>query len=204
MLHELLANPIDNTIRCTPPGGRTEVEARRDGAAVRFAVADDGPGIAESERERVVERFVRGSKADSQGSGLGLAIAREIAALHGGALTLAASPHRRIPAACGSASPCPPPVRPPRAADPSSIFVARSSALALPGSRLLTHLRSRSLRMQAPTASQLRIAPRQSVSAIDFALRFAPRPHRQARRKFFSARANRGKIACKNDPMRST
>nr|WP_197414811.1 sensor histidine kinase [Lysobacter enzymogenes] len=93
LLHELLANPIDNAIRCTPPGGRIEVEARRDGAAVRFAVTDDGPGIAESERERVVERFVRGSKADSQGSGLGLAIAREIAALHGGALTLAASPH---------------------------------------------------------------------------------------------------------------
>lgn len=93
LLHELLANLIDNAIRYTPPGGRIEVEARRDGAAVRFAVTDDGPGIAESERERVVERFVRGSKADSQGSGLGLAIAREIAALHGGALTLAASPH---------------------------------------------------------------------------------------------------------------
>ena len=93
LLHELLANLIDNAIRYTPPGGRIEVEAQRRGDALRLAVSDDGPGIPEAERERVVERFRRGSKADSEGSGLGLAIAREIAALHGGALTLESSAH---------------------------------------------------------------------------------------------------------------
>lgn len=93
LLHELLANLIDNAIRYTAPGGRIEVEARRHGKALRFAVTDDGPGIPESERERVVERFCRGSKTDSEGSGLGLAIAREIATLHGGTLRLESSPH---------------------------------------------------------------------------------------------------------------
>lgn len=94
LLHELLANLIDNAIRYTPAGGRIDVEAQRRGDALRLTVTDDGPGIPESERERVVERFCRGSRADSEGSGLGLAIAREIAALHGGALTLETSPHR--------------------------------------------------------------------------------------------------------------
>ena len=49
---------------------------------------DDGPGIAPEDRERVLERFARGSRDDDEGSGLGLAIAVEVAELHGGRLTL--------------------------------------------------------------------------------------------------------------------
>ena len=48
-------------------------------------VVDGGPGIAEQERERVFERFWRGSDRGGQ-SGLGLAIARSIARRHGGDL----------------------------------------------------------------------------------------------------------------------
>lgn len=59
-----------------------------DGPVV--TVDDDGPGVAEHDRDRVLERFVAGER--SSGSGLGLAIAGEVAASHGGALTLETSP----------------------------------------------------------------------------------------------------------------
>jgi signal transduction histidine kinase len=66
----------------------------RDGAAV-LAVDDDGPGIPEADRERVLERFVRLDDArarDAGGSGLGLAIVAELVAAHGGAVSVACSP----------------------------------------------------------------------------------------------------------------
>lgn len=74
------------------------VHGRRDGVAgVRVlvdgpcvVVDDDGPGIPESERARLVRRFERGS--GSGGSGLGLAIARQVAVAHGGGVEIAASP----------------------------------------------------------------------------------------------------------------
>ena len=56
-------------------------------------VDDSGPGIPAAERERVFERFVRGSSAAPEtGSGLGLAIVRSIALRHGAALALTESP----------------------------------------------------------------------------------------------------------------
>jgi signal transduction histidine kinase len=68
--------------------------AERDGAAV-LVVDDDGPGIPEGDRERVLERFVRLDDArarDAGGSGLGLAIVAELVAAHGGAVGIADSP----------------------------------------------------------------------------------------------------------------
>ena len=52
-------------------------------------VEDDGPGIAEPERARVVERFYRIPGSAGHGSGLGLAIVSDVARLHGAELTLA-------------------------------------------------------------------------------------------------------------------
>ena len=54
-----------------------------------LTVADDGPGIAPEDRERIFERFSRldeARSADAGGSGLGLAIPRDIAVRHGGTL----------------------------------------------------------------------------------------------------------------------
>lgn len=66
----------------------------REGRAV-LTVDDDGAGVAEADRERVFERFVRLDEArarDSGGSGLGLAIVREIVRVHGGSVSITTSP----------------------------------------------------------------------------------------------------------------
>jgi two-component system sensor histidine kinase TctE len=78
LLGELVSNLLDNAIRYTQPGGSVTLRIREDGAAILLEVEDNGPGIAEAERERVFDRFYRAPGSDGDGSGLGLAIAREI------------------------------------------------------------------------------------------------------------------------------
>jgi signal transduction histidine kinase len=89
-LRILCANLVDNAIRYTPAGGHIEVRVHRNQGSAVLEVADDGPGISETERGRVFDRFYRGSDAPAGGSGLGLAIARQVADLHGGRIELAA------------------------------------------------------------------------------------------------------------------
>lgn len=90
MLREMLSNVIDNAIRYTPVGGRITVRVRpkRDTEEAWIEVEDTGPGIAPTERPKVVERFYRILGREGDGSGLGLAIVKEIATMHGGTLTL--------------------------------------------------------------------------------------------------------------------
>lgn len=92
LLSEMLVNLVDNAIRYTPAGGRIDVDVGRIGERVVFGVTDNGPGIPEAERQRVLKRFYRGIDAGAEGSGLGLAIAREIISLHGGRIDLATAP----------------------------------------------------------------------------------------------------------------
>lgn len=88
LLHELLANLLDNAIRFTPQAGQVTVRVTvRDAQAV-LAVEDTGPGIPEEERARIFDRFYQIPGRDSPGCGLGLAITREIATLHQAALYL--------------------------------------------------------------------------------------------------------------------
>jgi two-component system OmpR family sensor kinase len=84
----LAKNLLDNALRYTPEGGRVEVRVQRLADEAVLEVADDGPGIPPEERDRVFDRFFRGSEVEAPGSGLGLAIAREVAALHDGRLSL--------------------------------------------------------------------------------------------------------------------
>jgi two-component system sensor histidine kinase TctE len=80
MLHELVANLVDNGIRYAPRGG--VVTAAIDGGdqRVTLRIEDNGPGIPAEQRERVFERFYRLHDDGPGGSGLGLPIVREIAA----------------------------------------------------------------------------------------------------------------------------
>lgn len=65
------------------------ISARRDNGRIILEVADNGPGIPEADRERVLERFVRLEKSRTeQGSGLGLALVAAVAHMHKGKLRL--------------------------------------------------------------------------------------------------------------------
>jgi len=86
-VRELVMNLVDNAVRYTPVGGHVTVRVQ-NGSNVTLAVEDDGPGIAEAERERVFERFYRVLGTDASGSGLGLAIVREIAYTHNAKISL--------------------------------------------------------------------------------------------------------------------
>ena len=88
-IHQVVANLIDNAIRHSPPGGKVSVGARTNGA-IRIYVRDQGPGIPESERDRIFERFYRSDEARSGdgGSGLGLSIVRWIVDLHDGSIAI--------------------------------------------------------------------------------------------------------------------
>jgi two-component system, OmpR family, sensor kinase len=78
----LINNLLDNAIRHTPSGGRVDVTLSRDADGIALTVLDSGTGIAESEIERVCDRFYRCVGTPGQGSGLGLAIALRIAQRH--------------------------------------------------------------------------------------------------------------------------
>jgi len=96
----LLRNLVDNAIKYTPPGGvvtiRCGLRQGRSGPPRAYVeVEDDGPGVPEAERTRVLQRFYRVPGAGGEGTGLGLAIADEIARVHRAALTLGAGPQGR-------------------------------------------------------------------------------------------------------------
>jgi signal transduction histidine kinase len=96
-LAQILDNLIENAIRYSPPGTRivVSVEDREEPAIL---IADTGPGIPPEERERVFERFFRGSggRRSAAGTGLGLAIVAELADRWQGEVELLDGPGTRI------------------------------------------------------------------------------------------------------------
>ncbi|MDT9000869.1 ATP-binding protein [Paucibacter sp. APW11] len=87
-LQSIVQNLIDNALAYVPAGGHIELTLAVRGDGVELRVADDGPGIAAEERERVFERFHRGAGQQQPGSGLGLAIVRQAALRLGAQLHL--------------------------------------------------------------------------------------------------------------------
>lgn len=89
LLFQAIANLLDNAVKYAPPGGRVGVRVETGAGGPRVVVSDDGPGIPEADRGRVLERFVRLDSARSTpGSGLGLSLVAAIARLHGATLAL--------------------------------------------------------------------------------------------------------------------
>ncbi|MEA2419701.1 MAG: two-component system, OmpR family, sensor kinase, partial [Thermoleophilaceae bacterium] len=85
-LHRLAGNLVENALIHTAAGTPVTVSVRREGDSAVLEVADRGPGVPEVLRERVFERFARGSAdtARAGGSGLGLAIVKAVTDAHGG------------------------------------------------------------------------------------------------------------------------
>ena len=92
-LMSVFLNLLDNAIKYSPKNKVVSATLTVSGDVHRtalIAVKDSGPGIPESEQERIFTRFYRGSQSRSQtdGSGLGLAIAQRFVELHGGRIML--------------------------------------------------------------------------------------------------------------------
>lgn len=94
LISQALANLVDNAIKYGAPDDaamkrRIVIAARKNGNDAELSVADNGQGIAETDREHVLDRFVRLEKSrGSPGSGLGLSLVAAVSRLHGGKFRL--------------------------------------------------------------------------------------------------------------------
>ncbi len=86
LISRLIGNLLENAFKYG--GGRVRVVLRREGAAARLVVSDNGAGIPPEELEKIWNRFYRLEKSRSGGGlGLGLALVRQIADIHAARVT---------------------------------------------------------------------------------------------------------------------
>lgn len=91
MLREAFTNLLDNARKYAGDQQPVQIRiaSRSDGGRLQVDIADRGPGIPDLDKDRVVERFTRGSGGHAvAGSGLGLAIVKAVAEAHGASLAL--------------------------------------------------------------------------------------------------------------------
>jgi signal transduction histidine kinase len=90
LLAQALSNLIDNALKYAPQHGSIEVAVqRRDDLRAEISVSDNGPGIDDAEKTKVMQRFYRGDASrGTPGVGLGLSLVQAVAKLHGSALEL--------------------------------------------------------------------------------------------------------------------
>lgn len=90
LIAQALANLLDNAIKYTPPSGHVRVAVENTPSGVALVVSDNGPGIANDDRARALERFVRlEASRNSPGTGLGLSLVAAVARMHDAKLALA-------------------------------------------------------------------------------------------------------------------
>ena len=90
LLAQALSNLIDNALKYAPQRGSIEVAVqKRDEQRAEISVSDNGPGIDDAEKAKVMQRFYRGDASrGTPGVGLGLSLVQAVAKLHGSALEL--------------------------------------------------------------------------------------------------------------------
>lgn len=87
----VLDNLLSNAIDFSPDGAQIRLVASRPDACLRFECIDQGPGVAEEDKQRIFDPFVQGQRsapAQRQGSGVGLSIVRELVRAMGGKVSL--------------------------------------------------------------------------------------------------------------------
>ena len=95
LVHIALSNLVDNAVKHAKAGDITVAARLGPGGALELSVADEGPGLAPEEVQRIFERFERGRRSDqTRGFGLGLWVARRVAQLHGGDVRVDSTPGR--------------------------------------------------------------------------------------------------------------
>lgn len=83
-----LRNLVENAIRYCPSLSNINVNLQRVANGVQLQVEDNGPGIPEQLRARVLDRFFRNADTGEEGCGLGLSLVAQAVALHGGSIVL--------------------------------------------------------------------------------------------------------------------
>lgn len=85
LLTQSMANLVENAMRHTPPGTRIDVSVTLSDGRIDTVVADDGPGVPDTDLAMLSRRFFRAEQSrTSPGNGLGLALVSAVAELHGG------------------------------------------------------------------------------------------------------------------------
>lgn len=94
LLCRLLTILTENALGYGPKGTQVRLTLETSGRWVLLSVADHGPGVPDSEKERIFDRFYRGSQSrtDTNHFGLGLSVAKELVALHGGSIRVLDTP----------------------------------------------------------------------------------------------------------------
>lgn len=98
-LRVVLDNLLSNAIKFSPPGATIALTWKTEDGHVVLEVADQGPGVAAEDRERIFDPFYQGralGESAVKGSGLGLSIAREHVLAHGGRIELMPGPGARF------------------------------------------------------------------------------------------------------------
>jgi two-component system sensor histidine kinase KdpD len=93
LIEQVLVNILDNAAKHSPPGSKISLYSRREGDSLRVAIADQGAGIPEGDRERIFDKFYRiYSPHQVSGTGLGLSICKGIVEAHGGRIWVETRP----------------------------------------------------------------------------------------------------------------
>src|SRR2546430_14150690 len=83
LVERVVDNLVGNALKYAE--GAIDVAVRQNGSGAVLEVADEGPGLSAADRERIFQRFFRGSSAaGTEGLGLGLSLVAEVAKWHGG------------------------------------------------------------------------------------------------------------------------
>ncbi|MGV1788588.1 MULTISPECIES: sensor histidine kinase [Agrobacterium] len=89
LIRQMLTNLLANSMRHTPAGSAIALELAHRGKGMALTISDNGPGIPQAERFRVLERFYRLDKSrTTEGSGLGLSMVKAICELHDASIEL--------------------------------------------------------------------------------------------------------------------
>lgn len=127
LVAQAITNLLDNAVKHAPEGGRIDVRAESDGREVVVTVADNGPGVPEAERARVLEPFVRLDESRvGPGAGLGLSLVAAVVKLHGASIRLGDNApglrvELRFPAMAADALPEPPDLADPQQRVPAPL-----------------------------------------------------------------------------------
>jgi two-component system sensor histidine kinase QseC len=88
LLEVLVRNLVDNAVRYSPDAAQVHVRVAQEAGQMVLSVEDSGPGLADSDLQRLGERFFRVTGTNESGSGLGWSIVRRIAAVYRGQVSV--------------------------------------------------------------------------------------------------------------------